>query len=301
MSTSRAAGDRPDGRMLDYRQAGPSAVRMLVGAQLRRLREARGLSRDTVAEAIGVSASKISRLERGQSGIKQRDVADLLTLYDVRPDADRQAMLGLVKEATMPGWWKDYTDVMPSRFEPFLGLELAASVIRSYEVEIIPGLLQTEDYARAVIRLSHRDDTEEQIQRRVSLRMHRQRILDRRDPPQLWAVIDENALRRPVGGPEMQRAQLLHLIEIIQLQHVTVQVVPPRVSGEVAAGGPITILRFPEDHLPDVVYLEHISNALYLDKPTDVSHYWDIMNRVGVQADPAAATKDILHRVLEDI
>jgi len=273
---------------------------MLVGVQLRRLREACGISRADAGKAIGASASKMGHLERGRSGFKQRDVADLLTLYGVRDEADREALLDLVKQDSMPGWWADYSDVVPGRFEPFLGLELAASVIRCYEAEFIPGLLQTESYAEAVIGLAHGDDTDDQMERRVRLRMRRRQILDRPDPPQLWAVIDESALRRPVGGGATHRAQLRHLIEAIEVPHITIQVMPSRVAEDVAAGGSITILRFPEEQLPDVVYLEHLTRALYLDKPTDVEHYWDVMNRVAVQAEPTAATRAILYRFLED-
>ncbi|HEU5157410.1 MAG TPA: helix-turn-helix transcriptional regulator [Streptosporangiaceae bacterium] len=297
--TGRAA-TRQDGRSRGLSQRGPTAVRMLVGVQLRRLREACGISRADAGKAIGASASKMGHLERGRSGFKQRDVAALLTLYGIYDETDREALLDLVKQDSMPGWWADYSDVVPGRFEPFLGLELAASVIRCYEVEFIPGLLQTERYAEAVIRLAHDDDSADQIERRVRLRMRRRQILERADPPLLWAVIDEAAVRRPVGGRATHRAQLRHLIEVIELPHVTVQVMPSHVADDVAAGGSITILRFPEEQLPDVVYLEHISRALYLDKPTDVEHHWDIMNRVAVQAEPASATRSILYRILDD-
>lgn len=274
---------------------------MLVGVQLRRLREACEISRADAGKAIGASASKMGHLERGRSGFKQRDVTALLTLYGVRDEVDREAILALVKQDSMPGWWADYSDVVPGRFEPFLGLELAASVIRCYEIEYVPGLLQTERYAEAVIRHLHPDDTDAQIERRVHLRMRRRRIFERPGPPLLWAVIDEAALRLPVAGRAVQRAQLRHLLELIELPHITVQVIPSQVAENVAAGGSVTILRFPEAQLPDVVYLEHVNRALYLDKPTDVEHYWDVMNRVAVQAEPVGATREFLHRVLEDL
>jgi transcriptional regulator with XRE-family HTH domain len=273
---------------------------MLVGVQLRRLREACGISRADAGKAIGASASKMGHLERGQSGFKQRDVAALLTLYGIRDEIDREAILALVKQDSMPGWWAAYSDVVPGRFEPFLGLELAASVIRCYEVEYVPGLLQTERYAEAVIRRAHADETDAQIERRVHLRMRRRRIFDRPDPPLLWAVLDEAALRRPVGGRAVHQAQLRHLIEAVELPYITVQVIPSHVAETVSAGGPITILRFPMEQLPDIVYLEHLTQALYLDKPTDVEHYWDVMNRVAVRADPAGSTREFLHRILED-
>jgi transcriptional regulator with XRE-family HTH domain len=300
MSNGRTVGGVAGGRALGRRRAGPTPVRMLVGAQLRRLREACGISRAAAGEAIQASASKISRLEQGRAGFKQRDVADLLALYGVHDAADRQAMLDLVKQDTMPGWWTDYADVVPGRFEPFLGLELAASMIRCYEVQVIPGLLQTEDYARAVIRLAHSGDTDARIQRRASLRMHRQRILARPDPPQLWVVIDETALRNVLGGAAIHRAQLEHLIDVIGRPHITVQVIPLGAGVDLEPNEPITILRFPQDQLPDVVYVKHLSRALYLE-PTDVTHYWDIMNHLSLYAEPVAATKSFIRRALKEI
>ncbi|HEX6470431.1 MAG TPA: helix-turn-helix transcriptional regulator [Streptosporangiaceae bacterium] len=300
MGTARTNGARHDGRS-GVTQGAPTALRMLVGAQLRRLRQAAGLSRAAAGGAIGASTSKIGHLERGRSGFKAHEVAELLTLYGVYDAADRDALLGLVKQDNMPGWWADNPEDAAGRFEPFIGLELAASVIRCYEAEFIPGLLQSEGYARAVIREAHAGDTDAQIENRVRQRMRRQRILERPDPPQLWAVIDEAALRRPAGSRETHRAQLRHLMEAIELPHVTVQVMPSAVAEGVATGGSITVLRFPEDQLPDIVYLDHLTRALYLDKPADVGHYWDLMNQVGVQARPAAATRAILRRVLEDI
>jgi DNA-binding XRE family transcriptional regulator len=298
--TGRPTGGRQVGTSRGLSQRGPTAIRMLVGVQLRRLREACEISRADAGKAIGASASKMGHLERGASGFKQRDVAALLTIYGVHDEVDREAILALVKQDSMPGWWADYSDVAAGRFEPFLGLELAASVIRCYEVEFVPGLLQTERYAEAVIRLAHADDTDAQIERRVHLRMRRRRIFDRPDPPLLWAVLDEAALRRPVGGRATHRAQLRHLIEIVEVPHITIQVIPSHIAEDVTAGGSITILRFPEEQLPDVVYLEHLTRALYLDKPTDVEHYWDVLNRVAVQAEPAAMTREFLHRILED-
>jgi hypothetical protein len=300
MGTDRTPGPRHDGRSLNSSQGVPTALRMLVGAQLRRLRQAADLSRVAAGKAIGASTSKMGHIERGRTGFKLRDVAELLTLYGVLDEADREALLGLVKQDNMPGWWTDYSDVVPGRFEPFIGLELAASVIRCYETEFIPGLLQTEGYARAVIRQAHADGTDAQIESRVRVRMRRQRILDRPDSPQLWAVVDEAALRRPVGGRATHRAQLRHLIEAIELPNITIQVVPSDVAENVATGGSITVLRFPEDQLPDIVYLEHVTQALYVDKPADVAHYWDLMNQVGVEAKPAAATRAILRRILAD-
>ncbi|MQA87464.1 MAG: helix-turn-helix domain-containing protein [Streptosporangiales bacterium] len=299
MGTNQTADD-PSGRALDYRQAGPTALRMLVGAQLRRLREACAISREDAGEAIRASHSKISRLELGRTGFKQRDVADLLDLYGA-DDAERSALLTMAEQANAAGWWQEYGDVLPGWFESYLGLEQAAAVIRTYEVQFVPGLLQTEDYARAVVRLGHSDAPEAEVERRVRLRMERQQILHRPDAPKLWAVIDEAVLRRELGSTATMRTQLQHLIEVCALPNVTVQVLPFSVGGHAAAGGAITILRFPEDELPDVVYLEQLTTAVYLDKPLDTHPYWHVMNRLGIEAKPPAATTTILRWIHKEI
>jgi transcriptional regulator with XRE-family HTH domain len=274
---------------------------MLVGAQLRRLREDRRITRDDAAKAIRASPSKLSRLELGRTGFKQRDVADLLTLYGVANEAERMAVLDLAKQANEVGWWQSYDDVVPAWFESFLGLEQAASVIRTYEVQFVPGLLQTRDYARAVIMLSYYDDPEALLEQRVELRIRRLHLLTRPDPPLVWAVIDETALRRPIGGIATLRGQLRHLLEIAELPHVSVQVMPLDTGGHPAAGGPVTLLRLPETELPDVVYLEQLTSARYLDKPADVLRYRDVMNRLGAQAAPPSATREILYRALSEL
>ncbi|MER5625052.1 helix-turn-helix transcriptional regulator [Streptosporangium sp. NPDC002544] len=274
---------------------------MLVGAQLRRLREAGHITREEAGEAIRGSHSKISRLELGRTGFKQRDVADLLTLYGVVDDDERAPLLALAAEANRPGWWQAYGDVVPAWSDAYLGLEQAASLIRAYDVQSVPELLQTEDYARALIRSACADASTSEIERRVALRMERRRLLWRPEPPTLWAVVDEAALRRPVGGPEVLRAQLRHLMEIVELGHVTFQVMPFSVGAAAAVTGPATILRFPEGQLPDVVYLEQLTGALYLDKAADVERYWHILNRLGIEAEQPAGTAAILHRVLREV
>jgi transcriptional regulator with XRE-family HTH domain len=288
--------DLPDTSALDFREAGPTAARMLVGARLRRLREAADISREDAGESIRASDSKISRLELGRTGFKQRDVADLLTLYGVTDEAERRFLLDLARQAGRPGWWHPYDDVLPSWFEPYLGLEHAASLIRNYAVQFIPDLLQTEEYARSVIRLGRPDDDETQIERRVALRMRRQQILDRSAPPRLWVVIDETALRRPIGSRATMRDQLTHLIDMTEETHIGLQVLPFRTGGHPAAGGSISFLRFSEDDLPDIVYLEQLISAVYVDKPDDIAHYWRILNRVGMHAEQPAATLEVLRQ-----
>jgi transcriptional regulator with XRE-family HTH domain len=300
MGTGRAADtppNRPDSGHPEG--AGPTVARRLLGAELRRLREAAGITREAAGHAIRASDSKISRLELGRTRFKPRDVADLLTLYGLTEDADRQIVIAMAAKANAPGWWQSYSDVVPGWFEHFLGLEQAASVIRSYEVQFIPGLLQTADYAAAVIRISHQDDPQDRLEQRVDLRMRRQQHLTRPDPPKLWVVIDEAALRRPIGSRAMMRVQLAHLAEMAELPHITIQVMPFSAGGHPAAGGSVTFLRFPEGELPDVVYLEQLDSAVYLEKPAETEQYWDVLNKLSVHSERAAETPAMLHRILK--
>jgi transcriptional regulator with XRE-family HTH domain len=300
MDSLEHMSDRDDGYLLDYLQAGPTALRMLVGAQLRRLRESRGVTREEAADVIRASHSKISRLELGRNGFKRRDVADLLTHYGVTDDADRATLLTLAGQANAPGWWQPYADAVPSWFEPYLGLEHAARVIRTYEVQYIPGLLQTESYARAVIELGHEGAPPEEVDQRVSLRMRRQRLLRESDPPYVWAVIDEAALRRAFGSAATMRAQISNLIDASQQPHVTVQVLPFSAAGQATGCGPFTILRLREPALPDVVYVEQLTSAVYPDKAADIRCYWHAMNKLVTEATQPDEAAAVLHRILKE-
>jgi hypothetical protein len=281
-------------------RGGPTVQRIMLGTRLRRLRESLSISRDTAASAIRASDAKLCRMELGRVGFKQRDIADLLTLYGVQAPEVRQEFLDSVQRANEPGWWRAYGDAFPTWFEQHLGLEEAASLIRTYEVQFIPGLLQTPAYAEAVIRLGHPISAPDAIARRVELRMARQELLSRPGAPKLWVVVDEAALRRPLGGPGVMRAQLQHLIDTAARPNVTLQVLPFHVGGHAAAGGPVTVLRFPVPDLPDVVYLEQLSSALYLDKPEEVDHYLAVMDRLCLVASPAADSVAFLEQVLEN-
>jgi len=297
MKTVHAGGDLRLPR-IDYEQAGPAVLRMLVGAHLRRLREERGISREDAGYSIRSSGSKISRMELGRVALKERDVADLLTLYGVSDDTESGTVLALANRASAPGWWRAFGDYVPSWLETYVGLEQGTSVIRSYEIQCIPGLLQTEAYARAVIRLGHRAAGEQEIEDRVRLRMRRQQILTKPDPARLWSIIDEGTLRRPVGGREVMRSQIEHLIEWSALRNVTVQVLPFSVSAHAAAAGPITIMRFPEWELPDVVYLEQLNGAIYPDRAPEIERYWDAMNRLVTEAQSPSGTVQTLQQIL---
>jgi transcriptional regulator with XRE-family HTH domain len=273
---------------------------MLLGARLRQLREDAHVTREDAGQAIRGSESKISRLELGRSGFKRRDVSDLLTAYGVSDEAERATLLALTEHANKPGWWRDYEDVVPGWFEPYLGLEQAASLIWTYEVLFVPGLLQTSDYARAVLQAGASEAPEAEIDRRTALRMCRQRILHQRDPARLWAVIDEAALRRSVGGRVIMRAQLQHLMEAARLQHVKLQVVPFSAGGCTGVGAPVTVLRFAEAELPDVVYLEQLISAIYPARPADLAYYRTTLTRLAAQAQTPAATMATLQHILDE-
>jgi transcriptional regulator with XRE-family HTH domain len=286
-------------RAARYSQAGRSSARLVLGARLRRLRETAGVSCEDAGKAIRGSGSKISRLELGRTRIKPRDVADLLTLYGIVDDGERATMLALAEHGNAVSWWQDHADVVPAWLEQYLELEQAATLIRTYQVQVIPGLLQTEDYCRAIIRSGRRDPHDAEIERRVELRMARQQAaLHRDEPVRLWAVLDEASLRRPVGGTAVMRAQIRHLLEAAQLPSVKIQVLPLSADVRALGGGCVAMLRFSEAELPDVVYLEHLFTAVYLNKPADTAPYRDLLNRLAAMAEPPAATAAALDRIL---
>ncbi|MDT0266325.1 helix-turn-helix transcriptional regulator [Streptomyces sp. DSM 44915] len=284
---------------LDFRQTGPTVPRMILGNRLRALRESQGITGADAGRCIRGSHSKISRLEMGKTGFKVRDVIDLLAFYGVYDEGERGTLLALARESNSQGWWQFFHDVVPSWLHVYLGLEQTATVIRGYELQFVPGLLQTEEYARAVISLV--PDEEERLERRVRLRMARQHVLRRDRPPYLWTVIDETALRRSMGGRGLMRRQLAYLLEVSRLPHVTVQVVPFAAGAHSAIAGPVTVLRPPGGDLPDVVYLEQLTGGAYPDKPGDVEQYRHVMNRLAVEAMPPDATEDFLLAALREL
>ena len=281
-------------------RSGPTVLRMLLGTQLRRLREDAKITPDQAGYEIRGSRSKISRLEHGRVSFKHRDVADLLTLYGVTDEQKRAGLLKLAEQANEQGWWSRFSDILPDWFEAYLGLEAAAALIRSFELQFVHGLFQTEAYARAVTVLGSRASSLEEIDRRVSLRMKRQDLLASGDPPRVWSVMDEAALRRPVGGSEVMRGQLERLLEVAGLPGVTLQVVPFRRGGHAGAGGSFTVLRFREADLPDVAYIEQLTSALYLEKRSDVDHYLEVMNRLSAQALTPADTTRFLREIIRE-
>ena len=303
MSTVQPSSELPGaaaGHGFDPR-GGPTALRMLLGAQLRKYREAAEVSPEDAGYAIRASRSKISRMEHGRVGFKVRDVEDLLTLYGVTTEATRAGILALANQANAQGWWAKYGDILPDWFEAYLGLEAAATLIRTFELQFVPGLFQTEDYARAVTVLGNKAAPEEEIDRRVGLRMKRQDLLAANDPPRMWSVMDEAALRRPVGGSQVMRAQLARLLEVARMPQVTLQVVPFSRGGHAAEGGSFSILRFAEPDLPDVVYIEQLTGALYLERRADVDHYMEVMNRLSAEALTPTATSRFLRDAMREM
>lgn len=276
----------------------PTVLRILLGTQLRRLREARGITAQAAAQAIRGSESKISRIELGRNAVREVDIADLLNLYGISDPAEREQLLTLASQANQQGWWHRYQDVLPSWFQSYIGLEESAESIRSFDTQFVPGLLQTEDYAVGVIQLGAY--TAEDTDRLVYLRKERQRRFAS-GGLRLWAIIDEVALRRPVGSVAMMRGQLAHLLDVSVRPGLTLQVTPFLTGASYAVPGSFSILSFATDDLPDVVYVEQLTSAMYLDKRGDVDRYAEAMDQICATSFTPEQTKDLIHTMLADM
>ena len=262
----------------------PTVRRRRLASELRALREAAKLTCEEVAEHLECSASKISRVETGRVSVSPRDVRDMLALYGVHPQ-QLDSLVQLARESRQKGWWHAYSDTMQPRFATYIGLEDAAAEIRTYEVNLIPGLLQTEDYARTVINAGNLTGTLEDVERRVALRMARQpMLLSGSNPPQFWAVLDEGVLHRTVGGTGLMHLQLDHLLEIADMPNVAVQVIPYTAGAHPGMGKPFVILSFPERADPDVVYLEDLTSTLYLEDVDEIDRYNVLFNHLRATA-----------------
>jgi hypothetical protein len=295
---SRVADD--SARFGSEQSGAPTARRIVLGAQLRRLREAADITRADAGYAIRGSDSKISRMELGRVGFKERDVADLLTMYGVGDPDERRVFLEMVRKSNERGWWHRYTGTMPSWFHDFVGLEESASLIQSFELQFVPGLLQTEAYIRAVISHGRPDLINASDERRVQLRLQRQKVLTRQGAPRLWAVVDESVLHRPIGGPRVQREQMDYLLELTRQSNITVQVLPYEQSGY-AAEGAFSMLRFAEPSLPDVVYVEHLAGAMYLDRPEEIELYGRAIDRLAVDAETPDRSRQLRSKIRASI
>ncbi|ROO91315.1 helix-turn-helix protein [Actinocorallia herbida] len=261
--------------------------RIQLGGRLRRLREAGGITRADAGYAIRSSESKISRMELGRVGFKERDIADLLTLYGVTDEAQRLPILELAAEANRPGWWQEYSDLIPPWMTTYLGLEEAASLLRVFAPQFVPDLLQTEDYARALLRVSHPKASEAELEARVTVVRRRQQAFFRPDGPRLWAVLDESVLLRPVGSPEIHKAQLAHLLT---LKGVILQILPFSAGAHPATSGPFTLLRFPHPDLPDTAFTHTLTTSTHHDTPTSLDTHLQTMEHLCVLAHPPATT-----------
>lgn len=296
MTGGDAAGTSP----VDAQASAPTARRMVLGAQLRRLREAAELSRADAGFTIRASESKMSRLEAGKVGFKERDVADLLTTYGVNDTAEREVFLEMVKQSNQQGWWHRYNDVIPGWFNDFVGLEESASVIQSYEHQFVPGLLQTEDYARAVMTHGRPEHATDDIEQRIDVRRRRQRILARPGAPRLWVVLDESVLHRPLGGRGVLKAQIEAMLEATSLPHISVQILTYGRNTN-AAEGAFTMLRFAERELPTLVYIEHLTGALYLDRLDEVETYGRVLDALAVDAETPEDSRQLLSKLRSDV
>ncbi len=285
----------------DTRTAGgnaPTVVRILLGTQLRRLRESRGITAAAAAKAIHGSESKISRMELGRNAVRGVDVADLLDLYGITSAAERDPLLMLAEQANQQGWWHHSQDLLPSWFVPYLGLEESAELIRSYDTQFVPGLLQTDEYSRAVHELGAYP--REVTVRRVLLRKERQQRFAS-GALRLWAVIDEMALRRPVGSTDVMHRQLEHLLAVADQPRITIQITPFGTGASHAAPGSFSILSFAASDLRDVVYVEQLGSALYLDKRVHVDRYVQAMDLIATTSTSPDQTREFLWRAVADI
>jgi len=275
---------------------GPTVLRILLGSHLRRLREARGITAKQAAASIRASESKISRIELGRNAIREIDVLDLLTLYGVSAE-EKEQLLGLAEQANRPGWWHRYHDILPEWFQSYVGMEEAARSIRVYEPQLVPGLLQTEEYATAVFSLG--DFPIEEAERHVVLRKERQRRF-REGKLKLWVIVDEAVLRRPLAGVDTQLEQLRYLRAQSERPNLTLQVIPYGVGGHAAPSG-FSILRFAERDLPDVIYVENLTSALYLDKQAEVDRYLLAMERLSIVAHEPQRTVEIIDKIMTEL
>jgi transcriptional regulator with XRE-family HTH domain len=275
---------------------GPTVLRILLGTHLRRLRESRRISAQEAARAIRGSESKISRIELGRNAIREIDVLDLLTYYGVGA-VEREQLLSLAEQANRPGWWHRYNDILPDWFQTYVGMEEAATSIRIYEPQFIPGLLQTHQYAAAVLAVC--DIPLGETERHVILRKERQRRFTE-GRLKLWVIVEETALRRPMGNKEILRDQLRYLLSLSGRANLTLQVIPADASSHGVPNG-FTILRFAEPDLPDVAYLEHLTSALYFDKKADVDRYQLAMERLSVMSAKPGETPAILTTMISQL
>ncbi|MGW7075598.1 helix-turn-helix domain-containing protein [Streptomyces sp. NPDC054871] len=282
-------------------RSAPTVGQVVLGRRLQDLRERAGLKREEAARILRVAPATVRRMEMAEVAFKIPYLQLLLKSYGVADD-EADAFVTLAEEANKPGWWQRFHDILPGWFSMYVSLEGAASLIRSYEPHFVPGLLQTEEYARGVMRSGAIGQTNpDDIERYVALRMERQSLLTREDAPRVWIVMDETALRRPVGGPDVMREQIDKLLEAVELPHVTLQIAPFAAGPHPGTYGPFVLFRFAMAELPDMVYSEYLTGAVYLDARTEVATHLEVMDRMAAQAATAHRTKEILRDLRKEL
>ncbi|MFD7689820.1 helix-turn-helix domain-containing protein [Streptomyces sp. NPDC059781] len=287
---------------LDRPEPAPTLLKMLVGVQLAGFRDDAGLSQDQAARSVGFSPAKLSRIEsgKGRRPPTEGDVRALLTLYGT-DEYEASVLLKLLLRAGEPGWWQRYDKrLMPEWFDRLVGLQEAAATIRTFEIQYVPGLLQTAAYTRAVVERGLPNAPAGEVQRRVELRMRRAELLTREAAPQIWAVIDESVLLRVLGSPAVMREQLEHLVAMAERPNVTVQIVPLDVTNASAPAIPVTYLRFGGLDLPDVVYLEHIRSANFIEDRDETEEYRIALDRLADEALKPRDSVELLRRAIEE-
>ncbi|MFJ4920769.1 helix-turn-helix domain-containing protein [Streptomyces sp. NPDC088725] len=282
-------------------RSAPTIGQLVLSKQLRALREKAGLSREDAARLLRVTVATIRRMEMAEVALKIPYVQVLLPAYGVSDD-EAEVFLRLADEANKPGWWQRYHDVLPDWFSGYVSLEEAAKTIRSYEPHFVPGLFQTEDYARAILTAGSVGQSDPAgIERHVALRLERQAQLTRPGAPNFWAVMDETVLCRPVGSTEVMRAQVDRLLDVTELPHVTLQIAEFASGHHPGTYSPFVLFRFAEPEVPDMVYIEYLTGALYLDRPHEVSEHMEAMDRVVAHAESAVRTRQILTDFRENL
>ncbi|AXK31944.1 XRE family transcriptional regulator [Streptomyces armeniacus] len=289
--------------MADSRAGGgaPTVLRVVLGKRLQQLREKSGLSYEEAGRALDVTHATIRRMEKAEVGLRIPYVEKLLRTYGVTQQEEIDGFVSLAREANQPGWWHRYRDVLPEWFSAFVSLESESHLIRAYEPHYVPGLLQTPAYARAVLRAGMAHAPEEEIERQVALRMERQAILTRDEPPLLWAVLDETVLRRTIGSPDVMAEQLDRLLEAVRQPHVRLQIMQFSAGSHPAMYGPFHLFRFPIDELPDVACSESLVGAVYFDQRDDVSAFLEALDRMCSQAAPVHRTEALLSALRKEI
>jgi transcriptional regulator with XRE-family HTH domain len=283
-------------------RSSPTVKRRRLAAELRRLRESADLTIDDVAARLEWSTAKISRIENARTSVLPRDVKFLLTTYGMDEQAEAwEVLVTLARESRQKGWWQQYGEAVPDWFEVFVGLEAEAATIVGYDAEFVPGILQTEDYARAVHQAQLINATESDIDRLVRVRLERQELLKSDDAPELWLVLNEAVVRRVVGGPDVMRAQIARLVEASRLPNVTLQVVPFSAGAHPAMDGSFKLLSFPEPSDPNIVYIEYHTGALYMERQPEVERYRLAFDHLRAAAHSVAASRTLMERAADDM